>query len=131
MAKFQKKTLQLFYRNYLFLLGFLFLFISGCRSRSVEHSVTGTDSLKNDGHLLIVPEYGVQPAQWEEMPFEEAIPDKKNLDIGKYTEQADSNKTKTLPSVFQPSPDPMNPATAYGTNMHDYKPTITITPKEE
>ncbi len=101
------------------LLGFTFLIISGCRSRTVdnESSTEQNDTMSTDDEWMPAPEYGGPPNDWEEIPEEipQEVPDEK------------TQQTET-PPVEQPAPGPMEPATAYGTNTNDFN-TI-INPQE-
>lgn len=121
-------------------LGSLFLFISGCRSRSVQNSndtgnnhSTSSDTIKNIGDPQ--PEYGANPMNWEEME----VPDEK---VKSDTTQKDDHPFMDMPAygtrpqdwqqtpaTVDPQTDtinqeqhrPLAPVAAYGVNPVDYR----------
>jgi hypothetical protein len=78
--KSTKKRFSVFiFKGILFCLGFLFIVISGCRSRTVENNDAGNDTIQQqDVDLMIAPEYGGPPNDWEEM-IEDEYPSEDTL----------------------------------------------------
>jgi len=115
MSRFTKQQMTRFYRIMVIFLGFLFIYISGCRSRSVENGTNSqtTDTINTDDEWMLAPEYGGPPADWEEIPQEEPVEEVKT-----------PVKTTPKQEVKQPDPGPLDPAAAYGTNTNFNNPTV-------
>jgi hypothetical protein len=119
MSRFTKHQITRFYRIMVIFLGFLFIFISGCRSRSVDDGGGSqtTDTLNTDDEWMLAPEYGGPPADWEEVPIEEPIEEVK-------TPKETPKESPPKQEVKQPDPGPLDPAAAYGTNINFDSPTV-------
>lgn len=127
MAAVTKRYMISIYRLFILFLGFLFIHLSGCRSRQVDHQtdhLITRDTSATDNDLMPAPEYGVKPVNWEEIP-EEIVKDKQDEYKDVVTsDPEDKKKLEEKTPVTQPSPEPLEPATAYGTNIHKYSPVI-------
>lgn len=124
MAKVTRWYAIKIYRFLILFLGFLFIQISGCRSRQPEQNdqMLSGDTATTDNELFPAPEYGAKPVNWEEIP--EEVKMKKN-DVVKDETSEPENKNKDVQTpVMQPAPEPLEPATAYGTNIQNYSPSI-------
>lgn len=123
MARVTKNYIFKLYRLVILILGFLFIYISGCRSGNVEktNSTLSKDTTKKNNELLPAPEYGAMSTEWEEIQVEEKLLNKSDTTKGDNIKSENKQKEVQVP-VKQPSPEPLEPAAAYGTNIQRYSP---------